>query len=114
MGLGKPVIVTEAPGVTDYIINGVTGVIASRWGNAPARTQDQRRALQTGLVQARIRRIHYMPHGSAQGIGIRRHASVGMSRKPCSVLGKSWKTTRWGSTPQERGKVSTSLLLRTA
>jgi Glycosyl transferases group 1 len=27
MGLGKPVIVTEAPGVRDYIIDGVTGVI---------------------------------------------------------------------------------------
>ena len=25
--LGKPVIVTEAPGVADYVINGVTGVI---------------------------------------------------------------------------------------
>lgn len=27
MGLGKPVIVTEAPGVRDYIVDGVTGVI---------------------------------------------------------------------------------------
>lgn len=27
MGLGKPVIVTEAPGVRDYVIDGVTGVI---------------------------------------------------------------------------------------
>jgi glycosyltransferase involved in cell wall biosynthesis len=27
MGLGKPVIVTEAPGVRDYIIDGVTGII---------------------------------------------------------------------------------------
>ena len=27
MGLGKPVIVTEGPGVRDYIINGVTGII---------------------------------------------------------------------------------------
>jgi glycosyltransferase involved in cell wall biosynthesis len=27
MGLGKPVIVTEAPGVRDYVVDGVTGVI---------------------------------------------------------------------------------------
>ena len=27
MGLGKPVIVTEAPGVRDYVIDGVTGII---------------------------------------------------------------------------------------
>jgi glycosyltransferase involved in cell wall biosynthesis len=27
MGLGKPVIVTDAPGVRDYVIDGVTGVI---------------------------------------------------------------------------------------
>jgi glycosyltransferase involved in cell wall biosynthesis len=29
MGLGKPVIVTEAPGVRDYIVDGVTGVIVA-------------------------------------------------------------------------------------
>ena len=29
MGLGKPVIVTDTPGVRDYIIDGVTGVIVS-------------------------------------------------------------------------------------
>lgn len=29
MGLGKPVIVTEAPGVRDYVIHGVTGIIVS-------------------------------------------------------------------------------------
>ena len=28
MGLGKPVIVTDAPGVRDYVIDGVTGIIA--------------------------------------------------------------------------------------
>ena len=27
MGLGKPVIVTDAPGVHDYIVDGVTGII---------------------------------------------------------------------------------------
>lgn len=27
MALGKPVVVTEAPGVSDYIVNGVTGII---------------------------------------------------------------------------------------
>ena len=29
MGLGKPVIVTEAPGVRDYVIDGVTGIIVA-------------------------------------------------------------------------------------
>lgn len=27
MALGKPVVVTEAPGVSDYVVNGVTGII---------------------------------------------------------------------------------------
>ena len=34
MRLGKPVIVTEAPGVHDYIVNGVTGVIVPRSAEA--------------------------------------------------------------------------------
>jgi hypothetical protein len=44
MGLGKPVIVTEAPGVRDYVIDGVTGVIvpptAERLRNALVHVMD--------------------------------------------------------------------------
>lgn len=39
MGLGKPVVVTEAPGVRDYIVDGVTGVIV------PPRVEDLRAAI---------------------------------------------------------------------
>lgn len=55
MGLGKPVVVTEAPGVRDYIVDGVTGVIV------PPRVEALRAALRHVMDPANA--AHYAQMG---------------------------------------------------
>lgn len=55
MGLGKPVVVTEAPGVRDYIVDGVTGVIV------PPGVQELRAALRHVMDPANA--AHYAQMG---------------------------------------------------
>ena len=81
MALGKPVVVTEAPGVRDYIVDGVTGVIVAPQvealraailhvmdpANAPQYAEMGRRARQD--VRQRFREEHYR-HGLLLHAGV--------------------------------------------
>lgn len=70
MLLGKPVIVTEAPGVHDYIENGVTGVIV------PANAQALRSAIQHVMDPANAEHYRQMGQRASEAV---REANHGLT-----------------------------------